>query len=326
MRFAALSPDVKRQIHDLMVKTRVTEETAILMNKGGEGFFWIGGAGEEAFGVPLGLQVKKGRGPEYDYLHLHYRGAPIAIAMGVDPLDHLRQMAAKATDPFSGGRNFVEHYAVPDWNIVPVTPTIETQYTMVIGTAHVQRRFGGDGISIVTGGDAGAAEGDFHTCLNWSSRPGAELPVLIVVTHNKWGISTHSSQTQSNSQVNEWATPFGIRNSSIDGNDVEAVWDALAEAIAYIRTARKPYCLQANVSRIFGHSSATGANRVDERDCILDYEAKLVAASVMTRAEIDAVWEKWRTYCKQAVEQVRLEPAPEPSDIWNHIFAEPVRH
>ncbi len=326
MRFEALAPDTRRQIHDLMVKARVTEETAILMNKGGEGFFWIGGPGEEAFGVPLGLQVKKGQGPDHDYLHLHYRGGPIAMAMGVDPLDHLRQMAAKATDPFSGGRNFVEHYAIPEWNIVPVTPTIETQYTMVIGTAHVQRRHGGDGISIVTGGDAGAAEGDMHTCLNWSSRPGQELPVLIIVTHNRWGISTPCTQVQSNLNLNEWATPFGIRNSQVDGNDVEAAWDALADAMAYIRTERKPFMLQANVSRLYGHSSASGANRVDERDCIAEYEERLGAEGLMTRAECDAIWEKWRTYCRQALEQVRSEPGPDPADIWTHIFAEPVRH
>lgn len=323
MRYEALTPERKRQIHDLMVKARTTEETAILMNKSGEGFFWIGGPGEEAFAVPLGLQVKKGQGPDHDYLHLHYRGGPIAMAMGVDPLDHLRQMGAKATDPFSGGRQFVEHYAIPEWNIVPVTPTIETQYTMVIGTAHVQRRHGGDGISIVTGGDAGAAEGDIHVCLNWSSRPGQELPVLIIVTHNRWGISTPCTQVQSTRNLNEWATPFGIRNSVVDGNDVAASWDALADAMAYIRAERKPYMLQADVSRLYGHSSASGANRVDEPDCIPLYEERLISEGLMTRAECDAVWERWRAYCKEALEQVRSEPAPDPADIWTHIFAEP---
>lgn len=322
MKYAALSPQIKRQIHDLMIKCRVTEETAILMNKGGDGFFWIGSPGEEAFGVPLGLQVKKGRGPDYDYLHLHYRGAPIVLAMGADPLDHLRQMAAKATDPYSGGRNFVAHYAIPEWNIVPVTSTIETQYTMVSGTAWVQRRHGNDGLSIVTGGDAGVGEGDFHTCLGWCSRPGQELPALIVVAHNQWGISTPCTQVQANRHLNEYATPFGIRNAAVDGNDVAEAWDAIAEAMAYIRAERKPYCLQANVSRLYGHSSASGANRALERDCIPEFEEKLIDRGLMTREECDAVWVRWRSYLKQCVDQVRLEPFPDPSDIWPHAFAQ----
>jgi len=55
---------------------------------------------------------------------------------------------------------------------------------MAPGTAMAQKRHGGEGITIVTGGDAGTAEGDFATCLIWSSRPGQELPVLIIVTNN----------------------------------------------------------------------------------------------------------------------------------------------
>ena len=56
-----------------MVKARVLEERLIQMYKQGHGYFWIGGPGEEAFNVPLGLLIKKGQGPDYDYLHLHYR-------------------------------------------------------------------------------------------------------------------------------------------------------------------------------------------------------------------------------------------------------------
>jgi hypothetical protein len=39
--------------------------------------------GEEAFNACLGLQVKKGQGPAYDYLVLHYRNSATLIAMGM---------------------------------------------------------------------------------------------------------------------------------------------------------------------------------------------------------------------------------------------------
>ena len=39
-------------------------------------------------------------------------------------IDALRQMRSVATDPYSKGRNFVNHYAIPEWNIVPIAPTI----------------------------------------------------------------------------------------------------------------------------------------------------------------------------------------------------------
>ena len=49
------------RIHDLMVKTRVLEERLIQMYKQGHGYFWIGGPGEEAFNVPLGLLMGRVR-------------------------------------------------------------------------------------------------------------------------------------------------------------------------------------------------------------------------------------------------------------------------
>src|SRR5262245_25399672 len=63
------------EIYRLMVRARVMEERLIKMSKSGEGYFWIGGPGEEAFNICLGLQVKRGQGPAYDFLHLHYRNS-----------------------------------------------------------------------------------------------------------------------------------------------------------------------------------------------------------------------------------------------------------
>ncbi|HEY9723973.1 MAG TPA: thiamine pyrophosphate-dependent dehydrogenase E1 component subunit alpha [Oscillatoriaceae cyanobacterium] len=315
-----LTPELKKSIHDVMVKSRVTAEVTIKMNRAGQGFFWIGGPGEEGFGVPLGFQVKKGEGLDYDYLHFHYRSDPIVYAMGADPIDTIRQMRGAQTDPYSGGRNFVNHFAIKKWNIVPVTPTIETQYSVAPGTAWMQKRHGGTGLTIVNGGDAGAAEGDFYTCLNWASIPGRELPMLIIINHNGYGISTPAETMQNSPNLAQRAEPFGIPWALVDGNDVLASWEAIAKAMHYIRTERKPFCLQANVSRLHGHSSASGANRVtNEADPIDRFEAHLVEQGLMTRAEIDAVWDHWRSYTRDALKQVLAEPLA--SDWDRFIFA-----
>ena len=43
----------------------------------------------------------------------------------------------------------------------------------------------------------------------------------------------------------------------------------------YIREEQKPYCLEAYVSRLHGHSSASGANRVEEEiDCVDEFEKR----------------------------------------------------
>jgi len=310
-------------IHELMVEARILEERLIRMYRQGHGFFWIGGPGEEAFNVPLGLLMKKGQGLDYDYLHAHYRQSATMLALGEEPIGALRQMKNTATDPYSGGRNFIGHFSKRQWNIVPVSSPIEVHYSMAPGTAIAQKRHGGDGITIVTGGDAGTAEGDFATCLNWSSRPGNELPILIIVTNNKWGISTPASSVQGCKNISDRAKPYNIRSKTIDGNDPIASYRELTEAMAYVRRERKPFLLEAMVSRLYGHSSASGANFVpDEPDCVKLYEAWLEDNGVLSRAQMDEVHAHWTAQIAEAARQVRDEPQPSRESIWEHIFAE----
>lgn len=310
------------QMHELMVKARALEERLIAMYKSGHGYFWIGGPGEEAFNVPLGLLIKKGQGPAFDFLHFHYRQSATLLAMGEDPIHALRQMKNTATDPYSGGRNFAGHFSKREWNIVPVSSPIEVQYAMAPGTALAQKRFGGDGITIVTGGDAGTAEGDFATCLVWSTRPGNELPVLIVVTNNKWGISTPYSTQQSPERLSDRGAAFQMRCKTIDGNDPVSAYLELKEAIEYVRTERKPYLVEANVSRLFGHSSASGANLAkDEPDCITLFEERLDDRGVLSKREAQAVREKWAEAIADLARKVKDEPQPDPSTLYDHTWA-----
>ena len=317
---AKLSNEKLRAIHSLMVEARILEERLIRMNKAGEGYFWIGGPGEEAFGVPLGLLMRVGQGIQYDYLHSHYRGSPTILAMGGQSIDAIRQMRAVDTDPYSGGRNFVNHYAIKKWNVVPVFSVIEAQYLQSIGTAHVQREKGCKGITIVTGGDAGTAEGDFASALVWSSRPAGVLPLLMIVTNNKYGISTPWEGQHGETHVADRGKAFNMRTSVINGNDVWEAWAGLEEAINYVRTERKPFLLEARVSRLYGHSSASGAPRWNEEDCIEVFEKKLLERKVMTKEEMKAVHEKMTAKITEAYKQVQQEPFPDPQSIYDHVW------
>jgi 2-oxoisovalerate dehydrogenase E1 component alpha subunit len=315
-----LEPKLLIQIHDNMVKARVLEERLIRMYKHSDGYFWIGGPGEEAFNVPLGLQVKKGSGVENDYLHLHYRSSAILMAMGMDPIDPIRQMKNVASDLFSGGRNFGNHFSRRAWNVVPVTSTIETQYQTAIGTGIAQARRG-KGVTIVNGGDAGTAEGDFASCLVWASRRGRELPLLIIVTNNEFGISTPYEGQHGETKISDRARAFNIKSADVNGNDPEESYLAIKEAMEYIRTTRKPYFIESRVSRLYGHSSATGCNLVkDESDCLTTFESKLEAGGILTRKKMDEIREAYNQQMLEISQKVKLEPLPDPSTIYDHIY------
>ena len=310
-----------KQTYDLMIQGRVLEERLVKMYKQNDGYFWIGGPGEEAFNIPLGMNVNKGQGLDHDFLHLHYRSSGILLAMGAEPLGFLRQMKNVASDPFSGGRNFGNHASIRKWNVLPITSTIETQYATAIGTGIAHRQHGGKGITIVNGGDAGTAEGEFASCLVWSSMPKKELPILIIVTNNEFGISTPFAEVHGDKNIHERATAFGIKNRAINGNDPEESLLAIREAMEYVRTERKPYFLEARVSRLYGHSSASGANfRANELDPVIEFEKRLEKNGVFTRKEMDQKREEYTATFLDLAKKVRDELMPDPSTIYDNTY------
>ena len=310
-------------MHQIMVRARAMEERMIKMSKSGEGYFWIGGPGEEAFNTALGLQVKKGQGPEYDFLHFHYRNSACMVAMGMTLVDGIRQMAMRATDPHSAGRNFPSHFARKEWNVVPVTSVIEDQFVIAPGTALVQKRHGGEGITIVIGGEAGTAEGDFASCLVWSTRPGNELPVLIITTNNAWGISTPACSQHGEKRVIDRGQAFGIPGECVDGNDAIASWHAAARAMHYCRTQRRPFMLEPRVSRLYGHSSSSGAHHIKgEPDCVALFEEKLLEHRVTDRPALAKIHEMAEHEAEQALEKALSEPHPTPADVPKGTYAD----
>lgn len=319
--FGGLSKELLLKIHRDMVKSRVLEERLIKIYRAGESYFWIGGPGEEAWGVSLGLQARKGQGLAYDFMHLHYRCTPTLISMGMPMIAAIRLMMNRTTDTSTGGRNFSGHYCFPEMNIAPVTSPIGVQYSVALGTAHAQKRAGHKSITVVTGGDAGTAEGDFASCLIWASRKGSELPMLITVQNNKWGISTCFEGQHGESQIADRAKAFGIRARVINGNDPVECYLAIQEEMEYIRKTGKPAFIEAMVSRLYGHSSASGANPVThEEDPVQIFQERLLKAGHLKAQDVKQLWDDFEKEGVQAQEQVRAEPHPTAESVWDHIF------
>lgn len=319
--FGGLDQKIVLNIYKMMVKSRVLEERLIKIYRAGESFFWIGGPGEEAWGVPLGLQIHKGHGPLYDFVHLHYRGTPTLIAMGLKMIDSVRLMMNRSTDRSTGGRNFSNHYCIPEWNVAPVTSPLEVQYPIACGTAHVQKRLGKKSITVVTGGDAGTAEGDFASSLILASRRGQELPMLITVQNNKWGISTSYEGQHGESAIADRAKAFNIRARVINGNDPIESYMTIKEDIEYIRRTGKPAFIEAHVSRLYGHSSASGANPIpNEVDPVREFENKLLKAKLISDEDVKTIWQEYEAEGVAAADLARTEPVPTADSVWNNTY------
>src|SRR5208282_1228127 len=144
-----------------------------------------------------------------------------------------------------------------------------------------------------------------------STRPGHELPVLIVVTNNGWGISTPACSQHGERQIIDRGKAFGIPGEVVEGNDPIASWHAVRRAMAYCRSERRPYLLEAQVSRLYGHSSSSGALRIKtEPDCIPLFEQRLLDAGILDRPTRDRIQNDAEAEAEAALEQALGEQRP----------------
>jgi len=143
------------------------------------------------------------------------------------------------------------------------------------------------------------------------------------VANNRWGISTPASDMHAERHIADRGAPFGIPGAVIDGNDPEACYRGLAHAMDYVRRERRPFLVEAMVSRLYGHSSASGANFVpDEPDCLLLFEKRLEERRILTRSAMDELRAKYTQQLLEASKRIREEPQPHGEEIWKHVFAD----
>ena len=140
--------------------------------------------------------------------------------------------------------------------------------------------------------------------------------MLIVVTHNQWGISTARSDPAGEMRIADRGKAFGMRDQ--DHRRQRPGGRATSrsqQAMAYVRKERKPFLLEANVSRLYGHS-ASGANSSPTRaDCITRSRggSRSMACSPATRWTRSARGGTERSPPRR--KQVRDEPQPDGSSI-----------
>jgi TPP-dependent pyruvate/acetoin dehydrogenase alpha subunit len=100
-------------------------------------------------------------------------------------------------------------------------------------------------------GDGASNTGAFHEGLNLASI--WQLPVLFVCENNQYGEAMPVAEFVSVARIAERAAAYSIPGVTVDGMDVEAVWAAAAEGLAYVRAGQGPYLIECETYRFRGH-------------------------------------------------------------------------
>jgi TPP-dependent pyruvate/acetoin dehydrogenase alpha subunit len=176
-------------------------------------------------------------------------------------------------------------------------------------------------------GDGATNQGSFHESLNMAAVWG--LPVLYFCENNHYAMSMRAEDAMKVAAVAERAAAYGMPGRTVDGMDVEAVRDAVGEALEAIRGGGGPMLLEADCYRFCGHSKSDRLvyrtrqeeERWGERDPLPLARRRLVEAGA-SEEELQALERRAREVVERAYEEAERAPAPGRDDVLTSPYAE----
>ncbi|MEE8388831.1 MAG: pyruvate dehydrogenase (acetyl-transferring) E1 component subunit alpha [Acidiferrobacterales bacterium] len=282
--------DQKRLLREMIFYRRFEDRTfeAYMERKIG-GFLHLY-SGQEAVATGVLEMAQTG----HDYVITGYRDHIHAIKSGAPAREVMAELYGKETGS-SRGRGGSMHIFDPTVNFMGGYALVGQPFPLAAGLALGAKHRGENQISICFLGDGANNQGTFHETMNMASV--WELPVLFVCENNGYAIGTHIDRSTAVKDQYKRVAAYDMKASQHDGMDIDAVMQAAAEAIKFVREEKKPYFIEFITYRYRGHSMSdakTYRTREEEaewekRDPIKVYSARLKEAGLVTDADIKAM-------------------------------------
>lgn len=177
-----------------------------------------------------------------DYITSTHRGHGHIVAKGGDLKFMMAELYGKATG-YCKGKGGSMHIADRDKGILGANGIVGAGHNIAVGAGLSAQYRGTDQVCVCFFGDASTNQGTFHESLNMAAI--WKLPIIFVCENNNYGISMSQARHQAIKDVADRGAAYGIPGIAVDGNDVMAVNEAAAEAVARARKARAPRCWSA---------------------------------------------------------------------------------
>lgn len=318
---ADTAPDRVRRLETMMMIRAYEEQLVELQRNGAPGTCTSVGQEASAVGVVDALE-------ERDRILTNHRSAAHLIARGAEPRRLMAEVLGRV-DGYCGGRSGSLHISAQELGVVLTSTIVGGELSMAPGVALAQKMGKGERGAIVAVffGDGAACEGIFHESLNLAVQ--WQLPLLFVSENNQWQAYVHRLETMPDEAISSWARGHGLPVQRVDGNDVEAVHAAAAQAVAQIRETGKPRFLELVTYRLRGHVEPDDQfyvdtdelNRWRERDPIRLQGDRLIAEDVLDAGALKAMQARVRTQIEAATAFAQASAWPATDTLTQHVYA-----
>jgi pyruvate dehydrogenase E1 component alpha subunit len=260
-----------------------------------------------------------------DYLIGTYRTHGHAIARGTDPKNVMAELFGRV-DGTSGGRGGSMHIFDLDRRFMGGYGIVGGTLPLAAGLGLASDYKGEEAVTVCMFGDGATNTGNFGETMNlaalWS------LPIVFLVENNLYGMGTSLERHSAVTDLSEKASCLGVPGERVDGMDVLAVREVVAEHIKQAREDRRPTLVEAFTYRFRGHSAAdpevyrekTEVEEWQRKDPVETFAARLVSEKVLSKDEVEEIRADADRIVTEAAEFADASPEPDLNSLYDHLY------
>lgn len=302
------------ELYKVMVKTRVADSKALVLQRQGRMLTYAPNTGQEAAQVGSAAAMAKN-----DWLVPAFRELGAWLQRGVE-LENVYL--------YWYGNELGSKYP-KDLRVLPISVPIGSQYQHAVGIAMASNIKGEKDVTVAYIGDGGTSIGDFSEALNFAGVFNA--PVVFIIQNNQYAISvSRQKQTKAETLVQK-AVAAGIPGILVDGNDLFAMVAATQEAVDRARRGEGPTLIEAYTYRLGAHTTSDDPTKYREdseveewlpKDPVKRMKAYLIGKGVWSEAQDKTLSEDYDEYALEVFRRVEATGETKLADIFNYHFKE----
>lgn len=256
-------------------------------------------------------------------------GHPIGKGAGLKAL--MAELMGKETG-ICKGRGGSMHLADNSVGIIGESAIVGGGIPLATGVGLSAKVRDTDQVCLCFFGDGAVNQGTFHESLNMASL--WKLPVIYLCENNGYALTTPIGSSHAQSEIAKRAVGYAMPGISVDGQEVSAVYEVTAHAVARARRGEGPTLIEAKTYRFDEHQvglivPGKPYRTVEEvedhksrRDPIVLFQEELRKSGIDV-VELQKVVTEVTHEVQEAVRFAQESPFPDPASLYEYLFSCP---